>query len=82
MADAAAFDTLATARKLKAAGFNDVQAEAQAEAIAQAARRSRDDLATKADLAALETRLTVRFYGALIAMGAVMVAAVAAFTRL
>ena len=43
MADTAAFDTLATARKLKAAGI----AEAQAEAIAEA---DRADLATKADL--------------------------------
>ena len=41
-----------------------------------------DSLATKADLAALETRLTMRFYGALLAMAAVMIAATAAFTKL
>ena len=44
--------------------------------------RGHGTLATKADLAALETRLTVRFYGALLAMAAVMIAATAAFTKL
>ena len=52
-----AFDTLATARKLKAAGVAPAHAEAQAEAIAAAARTGRGDLATRADLASLETRL-------------------------
>ena len=42
MADTAVSDTLATARKLKAAGIADAQAEAHAEAISE--------LATKADL--------------------------------
>ncbi len=41
-----------------------------------------DTLATKADLAALETRLTVRFHGALPVMTAAMIAATAAFTKL
>lgn len=41
-----------------------------------------DTLATKADLAALETRLTVRVYGALLAIAAAMIAATAAFTKL
>ena len=49
---------------------------------ASAARHGRGALATKADLAALETRLTMRFYGALLAMAAVMIAATAAFTKL
>ena len=49
---------------------------------ATAARHGHDTLATKADLAALETRLTVRFYGALLAMAAVMIAATAAFAKL
>lgn len=57
----AVFDTLATARKLKAAGIEDAQAEAHAEAIATAVTGGA--LATRADLAGLETRLTVRFYG-------------------
>ncbi len=56
-----AFDTLVTARKLKAAGVEDAQAEAHAEAIAAAVTGG--DLATKADRAGLETRLAVRFYG-------------------
>ena len=50
MADTAAFDTLATARKLKAAG------------IAEAARAGRSELATKADIAGLEAR----FYRAML----------------
>ncbi len=50
MADTAVSDTLATARKLKAAGIADAQAEAHAEAIADAVRASRSALATKADL--------------------------------
>ena len=49
---------------------------------ATAARHGRGTLATKADLAALETRLTGRFYGALLVMTAVMIAATAAFTKL
>ena len=48
-----AFDTLATIRKLKAVGVDDAQAEAHAEAIASAVHSGRDDLATKADLAAV-----------------------------
>ena len=54
---APAFDTLATARKLKAAGVDDAQAEAHAEAIASAVHSGRDDLATRADLAAVKTDL-------------------------
>ena len=69
MADATAFDTLATARKLKAAGV------AQAEAQAEAARAGRSELATKADLeaaiAGLEARLAWRLVtGAVIIVGA------------
>ena len=51
------FDTLATVRKLKAVGVDDAQAEAHAEAIASAVHSGRDDLATKADLAAVKTDL-------------------------
>ena len=54
------FDTLATARKPRAAGIAREHAEAQAEAIGAAVRASRDDLATRANLTELETRLTVR----------------------
>ena len=60
---APAFDTLATARKLKAAG---TIAQAQAEAVAAAARTARADrseIATKADLAGLEARFLARVVG-------------------
>ena len=76
---ATAFDTLSTARDLEAAGIERTQAEA----IALALGRTRGDsataadlapLATKAELAALETRLTNRFYGVAIALAGVVVA--------
>ena len=57
----AAFDTLATARKLKAVGVEDTQAEAIAAAVTGSALATKTDL--KAGLASLETHLTVRFYG-------------------
>lgn len=68
MADAAfAFDTLATARKLRAAGVQPGQAEAHAEALGAAVSASRGDLATnavlKSEITSLETRMTVRLYG-------------------
>ena len=73
------FDTLAAARRLKAAGVDPEQAEAHAETIAAAMRSG--ELATKADisalraeLAALETRMTVRFAGLMIAQAALIVA--------
>ena len=69
------FDTLATARKLRAAGIAQEHAEAHAEAIGAAVRASRDDLATKADLAKLETRLTVRLYGVAAGIVATVIAA-------
>ena len=49
---ATAFDTLSTARDLEAAGFERTQAEA----IALALGRTREDAATKADLAPLATK--------------------------
>lgn len=76
MADTTAFDTLATARRLKAAGFNDAQAEAQAEAIAAAVRAGRGELASKADIVGLKADiadLEARFYRALLALGAALV---------
>lgn len=53
-----AFDTLAYARRMEQAGFTRVQAEALAE---EQAKLIDDRLATKADLAALETRQEIRF---------------------
>ncbi len=61
-----AFDTLAYAKKLKAAGFNEQQAEALAEAQAELVD---ERLATKQDLRELEYRLTIR-------LGAMLVVAV------
>ena len=60
---AAAFDTLATARELEAAGIERRQAEAIAEGMRRAVSADRDALATKTDLAALEARLTWRLVG-------------------
>lgn len=67
MANAAfAFDTLAAARKLRAAGVERAQAEAHAEAIGAAVSASRGDPATnavlKSEMASLEMRMTVRLY--------------------
>ena len=50
-----AFDTLKTARHLKAAGVPPEQAEAHAEALRRAAVAGHDELATKSDIRRLET---------------------------
>ena len=47
------FDTLSAARDLEAAGFDRVQAEALAAAI----RNGQGDLATKIDIAQLDSRI-------------------------
>lgn len=65
------FDTLATARSLHEAGMDSAQAEAVADAIRVAVS---EDVATKADLAALELRLTWRILGGVGALLAVAVA--------
>lgn len=69
------FDTLAYAKKLKAAGFTDQQAEVQAEAIAEIIE---DKLATKHDLEKLAYKLTIRMGGML----AVAVSVLAAIIKL
>ena len=56
----AMFDTLAAARKLQASGVDSRQAKAQAEVIAAAVGNMRDDLVTKADLAAAVSGLENR----------------------
>ena len=68
---ATGFDTLTYARRLKAAGVDEAQAEAHAEAVRDAVT---EGVATKADLASLETRVTVRLYGGLLATVAAVVA--------
>ena len=52
------FDTLSYARRLKAAGVDEVQAEAHAEAVRDAITQN---VATKADLDNLEARIEKRF---------------------
>ena len=54
---ATTFDSLAVARKLKAAGVEENQAELFAESMREASIANREDLSTKADVAALEARL-------------------------
>ena len=54
MAQTIAFDTLAYAKKLKAVGFTEEQAEVQAEALAEMVNET---LATKRDLKELEVTL-------------------------
>ena len=72
------FDALAAAGTLREAGFGDRQAEAAVGVMRRAVDADRGALATKADLDKLETRLTVRFFGGLFAMGGVLVAVMAA----
>lgn len=64
-------DTLAYAKKLRAAGVPEQQAEAFAEALKDAAA---DSLATKADLLAMETRLMRFLYVQAIAIVGFVVA--------
>ncbi len=65
-----AFDTLTAARKLQEAGMERRHAEAIAETAATAAGADRDSLVTKADLAALEARLTWRMIVLVLAVNA------------
>ena len=68
------FDTLSYARKLKAAGFTEQQAEAQADALREviipelATRQDLKDLGNelRTEMQALEQRLTIRM-GAMLA---------------
>ena len=60
---AAAFDTLATAREIEAAGVERREAEAHAEALRRAVSANRDALATKADLADLKADMLERESG-------------------
>ena len=55
--NAAAFDTLTTARDLEAAGVERRQAEAHADALRRAVSADRDELATKADLAGVRAAI-------------------------
>ena len=72
-------DTHAIARSLSASHLTPAQVDAITAGIAAAAHHGYDDTATKADIAALradmaalETRLTWRLVGAMAAIGAIL----------
>ena len=58
-----AFDTLAAARALREAGFEDRQAEAVIGVVRRAVGADRDSLATKAAFAALRADIDTGFAG-------------------
>lgn len=64
---AISFDTLKCARRLKAAGFTDQQAEVQAEVMAEAFVSNLDALVTKdyldARLAEIDGKFRILFWG-------------------
>ena len=75
-ASAPGFDTLAYARRLKEAGVDEAQAEAHAEAVRDA---TTEGVATKADIARIETRtaeVKVTMLPAMVALAGVIVALV------
>ena len=79
---ALAFDTLKAAKALRAAGFDDAQAEAVISTVGDAVG---GNVATKADLQDLELRITHRFeslYKHLWAMSVGIVTAVGALMKL
>ncbi len=67
--------SLAAARRLTVAGIKPEHADAIVDGVRQAADAPAD-MATKADLAALEARLTWRFAGAMLAQTGVILTAV------
>ena len=71
------FDTLSAARALEAAGVERSQAEAIASAIGHSG-----EYTTKADLAALESRLESRMYRALWIQGGAVVGIITALNQL
>lgn len=83
---AAPFDTLKYAEALKTAGVPDVQAKAQAEALADALRQGGSDLVTKTDLKTglveLEARITTKLYQALLVQTFALAGLVAAIVKL
>ena len=66
----ATFDACAAAKALREAGFDEARAEA---AVAMVRDAVTEGGTNKTDLAGLETRLTVRFYGGLLAAVAAVV---------
>ena len=85
----AAFDTLAAARNLEAAGVTRAHAEAIADTMRQAAGAGHEELATKADIDRLEAatkadiaNLRADVYRALWMQAGAIVAAVVALVKL
>ena len=76
---AVAFDTLRCARRLKAAGFTQQQAEVQAEVMAEAFVLNIDALVTKdyldARFAVVEGKLRLLFWGQGIIIAAILIPA-------
>lgn len=82
IAVAAAFDTLAAAEALEAAGMDPRQAKARAAQMRDAAGASRAELATKADLEAGLASLEARLFRALWMQAAAIVATLTALAGL
>ena len=57
--NATTFDTLTVARRFEAAGVDEKQAEAIAEAMREVSVANRGDFATKADFVTLEAQISV-----------------------
>lgn len=67
------FDTMAAMRRLEAKGFNSDQAEAITETVREGVTGG---VATKGDLSALESRLTLRIVVVSAALGGIVITAV------
>ena len=76
------FDSLTVARQLTAAGIDRAQADAIADGIRQAAEHQPGDPATKADIAALETRLLKWMVGIVLTVAGIQTAALIAVLRM
>ena len=74
----ATFDTLAAARNMEDAGLP----REAAEAVAGAIRNGQGELATKADLAALEARMPAMLWRAMLLQAFAIVGAVVALMKL
>ncbi len=72
------FDTLKFVKRLKAAGFEEDQAEALSDAFMESHETAIADLATKTDLKELEMRITIR----LCVMMAATIAIIAALVKI
>lgn len=75
-------DARVVARTLTNAGIDPAHADALADAIRQAAEHQPVDFATRADLAAIEARLTWRFAGAMAAQTLTLIGAMVAIMQL